>query len=182
MRSSVQKHGDNATSTFGHIRHFLPFGHGVKINNFFPNKNYTAYRNIYSNDNLKSKPVKETTEESFLNKNSSEISHEVENMTLAPKYEEHSTMMTTDGVIPIIKMETKEGPLVEIMATETTTTDYVTTESVNNLLQISNNYNKTNVGYEKNATTVEHLQQTISDRSPDSKVGSSYYSRVYVGF
>lgn len=57
----VNKHGDHAVSVTDHTRFFYPVGHNVKINHYFPGKDY-QYQKIEAPENDKiSKPVHEET-------------------------------------------------------------------------------------------------------------------------
>lgn len=59
VSKSVHKHGDHAYSIIGQTRHFSPIVSGVKINHFFPNKDYYYHEVMANSDSKAEVPVNE---------------------------------------------------------------------------------------------------------------------------
>lgn len=63
----MNHHGNNAVSVTGQTRYFYPVGHGIKINHYFPGKNY-QYQNLERPENTNdSRPVHEEKEPTVIN-------------------------------------------------------------------------------------------------------------------
>ncbi|XP_026740129.1 uncharacterized protein LOC113502675 [Trichoplusia ni] len=62
VSKTVNKHGNNAVSMTEHTRFFYPIGHGIKINHYFPNKNYHYQEMVKPEPNKESIPVYEEKE------------------------------------------------------------------------------------------------------------------------
>ncbi|XP_047507464.1 uncharacterized protein LOC125051293 [Pieris napi] len=161
VSNSVLNHGDNAYSTHGHTRQFLPIGKDIKINYFFPNKDQKQNNIDNASEIIESNPVTEAAQSS----------EEPEKVEKAEKG--IVTLPQTESVksieFPIVKMEAIESPIKLVQ----TNTDVVMPD----IVQIPD--------LEK-PLDAEHNLKTESKEpeSHDSDAASSYYhSRIYyVGF
>ncbi|XP_072940662.1 uncharacterized protein [Epargyreus clarus] len=174
VSKTVNKHSDAAYSVSGHTRQFLPIGQGVKINHFFPSKDY-QYQETKLNKEAASKPVQEATVESSLKPDESSIVAETREAVLpesVPQVNtEYQPIKTTDA--SIIKMDTVEGPSYKVLPADH---EKVNLEENVSVVPI------TEKSVKDSYTTQE--EQAHKEDPHDSEVASSYYhSKVYyVGF
>ncbi|RVE52434.1 hypothetical protein evm_002828 [Chilo suppressalis] len=180
VSKTINKHGDHAFSTFGQTRHF---GQGIKINHFFPGKNY-FYQEPQTIENKpaaeENKPVKEM-----------ENNKDSENkMILIESGNKMMVLQAVDVVTQIPNIE--ESPVVNMEAVESTPAKIVP-NVVSVVMESSSPSVEKSVEpvTEKVTVTNETVEtqkesQTEKDESPaDSETASSFYrhSRIYyVGF
>ncbi|KAM3962327.1 cuticular protein RR-2 motif 94 [Aphomia sociella] len=190
VSKSYNKHGDHAFSVFGQTREF---GHGVKINHFFPGKDY-YYQEVKKNEqetkDIEPKPVKEVILES-----KKEEQNNIVSTTEAPMAKEMSSNMiqpekvteVTEVTPAILKMEPVVGDVpIKIIPT------VLSMLMQNNAKLSAENVVMMPIIEEARQPITENnnkveIKDNIKDSdqsSPDSEVASSYYhSRIYyVGF
>ncbi|XP_013177622.1 PREDICTED: uncharacterized protein LOC106125088 [Papilio xuthus] len=185
VSKTVHKHGDHAFSIFGHTQHFMPLGQGVKINKFFPKKGYSPYNPIEINknlDNTATQTIEEIEVPAFESKNTSTVSDVTEKYepTNVPILE--TSTKASNYELPIIKMEAVEGPLVQVLPTEiSTTTNSIPDKDAESAYAYK--YSEKNEGYSLSGNNSTDEDTIVKEHYPDSEVASSYYSRIYyVGF
>ncbi|KAL0840230.1 hypothetical protein ABMA28_015519 [Loxostege sticticalis] len=190
VSKSFNKHGDHAYSVFGQTRQF---GQGVKINHFFPGKDY-YYQEPQTTESVpiekenkpvQPKPVMEVESEPKDSENKIEnkmILIEAGNKMMLLKPVEIVTQKpVTETEAPVVKVEVEGAPVkilpevVQMMMTNSGSLDTIDAGVPDKVEQPSNN--KTEIKQEQESEKVE--------TAPDSDVASSYYhhSRIYyVGF
>ncbi|XP_052738482.1 uncharacterized protein LOC112058210 [Bicyclus anynana] len=181
VSKSVHKHGDHAFSIFGHTRHFLPIGSGIKINQFFPSKNYHYQEFKASSDNAEDKPVNEQqvdAKEDELN-----IQNETETTEKSIVEAEHNT----ETVEQAARAESVEVP---VKAIEASLPVAIKDENINKDAEIvspmpivENSAAYPSKLIDNNKVHNHHHQENHHDHT-DSEVASSYYhSKIYyVGY
>ncbi|VVC93501.1 unnamed protein product [Leptidea sinapis] len=171
VSKSFNKHGDRAYSVIGHTRQFLPTGHGIKINQFFPNKDHKHQEPLTENDDsIEKKPVQEAVETAPINeKPEIKVVHE------EPAVEFDSIKQTES---PIVKMEIVEGPSFEVAPTISNEESYK--KPANEATEPAPEKK------DQSSEIIKHDGEKVHsvDHQQDSDVASSYYhSKVYyVGF
>ncbi|XP_035429010.2 uncharacterized protein LOC118262018 [Spodoptera frugiperda] len=176
VSKTVNKHGDHAVSVTDHTRFFYPVGHGIKINHYFPGKNY-QYQQLEQKENINErKPVHEEREPEVVKNeeptkmvviNSAEnvmlVEEPVPETTPLPKAEVVETVQVVPAVVSVIT----PTPENEKINNEIPTTAAEKTEEP-----------------PKEITTPAEDQAPKEDQPSDSEVASSFYhSRIYyVGF
>ncbi|XP_022121884.2 uncharacterized protein LOC110997841 [Pieris rapae] len=162
VSKSVLNHGNNAYSTHGHTRQFLPFGKDIKINYFFPNKDQRQNNIDNASEIIDSNPVTEAVLSS----------EEPESVEMVEK-DINNPLAQTESVksieFPIVKMEALESPIKLVK----TNTEVVMPDIVQN------------PELEKPLDAEYNLKtESKEPEGRDSDAASSYYhSRIYyVGF
>lgn len=178
VSKSINKHGDHAFSVYGQRREF---GSGVKINHYFPGKNYFFQENKRTENKEESKPVKEAAQELFKPVESKPTQLEDKEKTQSTRLEsEVASEMNT----PVLKVETVEPAPVKIIPTVLSmivqNNDKSTSDSVV-MMPVVEDLNT--------APTEKPVTDDVIKANPepvlDSDAASSYYhhSRIYyVGF
>lgn len=182
VSKSVHKHGDHAFSIFGHTRHYLPIGSGIKINQFFPSKNYHYQESITSHENHEDKPVNEQQAEPNNEELINLYNERVETTVKTIAEEGEHIPEATEA--PVSNTEPVEGP-VEVHHTSAVPLPVAYhNENINNDAE---NIHKMPV-VEKTAAypskIVNNEKIHKEDHHPDSELASSYYhsKTYYVGF
>lgn len=179
VSKSINKHGNNAYSTFGHTRYFYPIGNGVKINHYFPGKDYN---------------YQEPKNHHKVEKENKPITEDIETENVEPKMvlvEAGNQVMLHE---PMQAVEPKDTPTVK---TEEGDTSIKVMPVVSMLMQnkmpveinseSSQNGKVMTVVDKAESRSLKELVETNKDQksqkeepSPDSEVASSYYqSRIY---
>ncbi|XP_028169628.1 uncharacterized protein LOC114359425 [Ostrinia furnacalis] len=192
VSKTVNKHGDHAYSVFGETKHF---GQGVKINHYFPGKDYYYQEQVTTesapiemeNKPVQPKPVKEVGTESNDSENKMILIEAGNKMMLLKPVE-----IVTQP--PAAKPESVPEPVVKVEAVEAATVKSMP-EVVSMMIANSGSLDTINtVVAEKTEQTApetenkepkETPKQIKEETASDSDVASSYYrhSRIYyVGF
>ncbi|KOB67128.1 Cuticular protein CPR99 [Operophtera brumata] len=183
VSKTVNKHGDHAFSITGHTRYFYPVGHGIKINHYFPNKDYSG-KNVYASETepeeTGGEPILEAETPKVSNDNNNIFVDNEDNVTVlkpvelkkSPEENEVSKLSvkaeeTSVKVVPAVVSMIMHKP-------EKANEEITVTAAVDDTDQVPVDVPK--FEEEKKAEKVEP--------SSDSEVASSYYhSRIYyVGF
>lgn len=183
VSKTVNNHGDHAYSITGHARHFYPIGHGIKINHYFPERDYTS-KNVYTSEtepNVNEKPVSETEESKIINDGKMIY---IENGNIMVSKPEMSENMQEKVEIsnPLLKVEKTS---VKVVPTVVSMTMLKTKPEEGNEEITFAGENKTdNQVKEEVPKLVEEKKSSKEEQSSDSEVASSYYhSRIYyVGY
>lgn len=179
VSKSINKHGGHAYSVFGHTRQF---GQGVKINHYFPGKDY-YYQEPQSENKpvekeTKPKPVQEVEPENK-DDNKMILIESGDKMMLLQSLEVVS-QNPVEKASPIVKVEPVEGAPVKIVP-----------GVVSMLVKNTNALDSTDMGTDKVDSSTEKIEAKVEEKPEkedtvsDSDVASSYYhhSRIYyVGF
>lgn len=110
VSKTVNKHGDHAISVADHTRFFYPVGHNIKINHYFPGKDY-HYQEIEKPGNDKiTKPVYEEstvpkTEDSKMFEIESQGEEDKRVLAEPMKVEEPTNESALKEVAPVLKAE-----------------------------------------------------------------------------
>lgn len=170
---------------FDHTRHFYPtsFGHGIKINHFFPTKDYGYHDHskteseIQENEN---KPVKEKQETDKHENNQMVFVNGKQMLVLKPVKAEESVK----EMAPIVKTDVVENSPVKMMPALVTMIMKEASSKMNaEAAPVPPEIEKTETPTASENETNEH-HESHKEEPSDSDVASSYYhSRVYyVGF
>ncbi|CAH1644419.1 unnamed protein product [Spodoptera littoralis] len=175
VSKTVNKHGDHAVSVTDHTRFFYPVGHGIKINHYFPGKNY-QYMELKENNNER-KPVHEEREPEVVKDeeptkmvliNSAEnvmlVEEPVQETTPLPKAEVVDTVQVVPAMVSVIAPNSEN-------------------DKDSNEISTATDVKKIEEPPKEPSTPVED-QTPKEDQPLDSDVASSFYhSRMYyVGF
>ncbi|CAH2230497.1 jg18600 [Pararge aegeria aegeria] len=183
VSKSVHKHGDHAFSIFGHTRHFLPIGSGIKINQFFPSKNYHYQEFKSNNANIENKPVNEQQAEV------TEDEHNVQSDTIetGDKLVADVEQNAEAAEVPVAREESVEEPVKILQAS---VPDVIKDDNINKDAEHINQMPvvEKSVAHPSKPIDSEkvHYHQNTEGHHDhaDSEVASSYYhSKIYyVGF
>lgn len=184
VSKSFNKHGDHAYSVFGHTRQF---GQGVKINHYFPGRNYyyqepqVTGKPVEKVDKpVKPKPVQEAESENKDSENKMILIESGDKMMLLQPMEV-VTQKPAQEETPVVKIEAVEGAPVKI-GPGVVSTETVNTGTLDSTEVVAANSEST---VDKMETNEEQKAEKKEDTVSDSDVASSYYhhSRIYyVGF
>lgn len=177
VSKTVNKHGDHAVSYSGHARHFYPIGHGIKINHYFPGKDY-KYNEAEKNENetveKESKPVSEISSEKVETMKGGDVEGEIKEK-VSEKKEMEMQSIVSEGDSAQLKV--KEIPTVVPMLMQQIPKE---NEESMVLMPVVEPVLKDTLT--ENTTIVNEDQATMKkeDLASDSELASSYYhSRVY---
>ncbi|KAH9643761.1 hypothetical protein HF086_010471 [Spodoptera exigua] len=176
VSKTVNKHGDHAVSVMDHTRFFYPVGHGIKINHYFPGKNYQYQQMEQKENNNEKKPVHEERESDVI------------------KDEEPTKMMLINSADKVMLVEepiqeTTPLPKADVVETVQVVPAMVSVitpnpenEKINNEISMTDVKKTEESAKEPSATTEDQVPK--EDQPLDSEVASSFYhSRIYyVGF
>ncbi|KAL4710385.1 hypothetical protein ACJJTC_008787 [Scirpophaga incertulas] len=173
VSKTVNKHGDNAYSVFDETRHF---GKGIKINHFFPGKEY-YYQEHPTPENKTTENEKKPDNEIDDRKDNKMLVIETGNkmMVLQP-LEAVMPQMSSKDEAPIVKIEPAEITPIKTLTDVSMPADTKKPmDSVSDKIDIANNL----------IDTKDQQRTDDAAVASDSDVASSYYrqSRIYyVGF
>lgn len=177
VSKTLNKHGDHAVSYSGHARHFYPIGHGIKINHYFPGKDY-KYNEAEKNENetveKESKPVSEISSEKVETMKGGDVEGEIKEK-VSEKKEMEMQNIVSEGDSAQLKV--KEIPTVVPMIMQQIPKE---NEESMVLMPVVEPVLKDTLT--ETPTTVNEDQPTMKkeDLASDSELASSYYhSRVY---
>ncbi|XP_047527318.1 uncharacterized protein LOC125064374 [Vanessa atalanta] len=180
VTKSVNKHGDNAYSVIGHTRQFLPFGNGIKINHFFPNKNYHYQEYKSGTEDVEDIPINEKAIDLKQDERQKSVKEEQGDkmIQLTPVIIQNTNKSTE---IPIVKMNPVEIVQASVMDAVVDEKQQKETENMTQMPveEITSNPTQSELS---DMSETENLQK--EEPRDDSEVASSYYhSRIYyVGF
>lgn len=184
VSNNFNKHGSHAFSTFSHTRHFFPIGNGIKINHFFPGKDYHYQEpKNYQKDEKESKAEK-LDEDKPESDEPTMVLVDADNkmMLLDPM-----PVVEPKEITPILKTEEIEAPVkvmpVISMIMQNKIPTEISPETVPEVEAMSIT-EKTETRSPKELVEINQDQKKNEEPSPDSEVASSYYhSRIYyVGY
>lgn len=177
VSKTVNKHGDHAVSYSGHARHFYPIGHGIKINHYFPGKDY-KYNEAEKNENetveKESKPVSEISSEKVETMKGGDVEGEIKEK-VSEKKEMEMQSIVSEGDSAQLKV--KEIPTVVPMIMQ-----QIPKENEESMVLMPVVEPVLKDALTETTTTVNEDQATMKkeDLASDSELASSYYhSRVY---
>lgn len=177
VSKTVNKHGDHAVSYSGHARHFYPIGHGIKINHYFPGKDY-KYNEAEKNENetveKESKPVSEISSEKVETMKGGDVEGEIKEK-VSEKKEMEMQSIVSEGDSAQLKV--KEIPTVVPMLMQ-----QIPKENEESMVLMPVVEPVLKDALAETTTTVNEDQATMKkeDLASDSELASSYYhSRVY---
>ncbi|CAG9784957.1 unnamed protein product [Diatraea saccharalis] len=183
VSKTVNKHGDHAISTFGQTRHF---GQGIKINHFFPGKDYYYQEPIIVENKStvdENKPVKENNKvENSDEKENKMILIDSGNKMMLLKTVEMVTQLPNKEVAPIVKMEAVEDAPMNMVP------NVVSVIMENTAAPVVDKAVEPSAEKATVIETVEPKQETQTekeDTAADSETSSSFHRHsrfYYVGF
>ncbi|CAB3243251.1 unnamed protein product [Arctia plantaginis] len=177
----INNHGDHAVSVSGHTQFFYPVGHNVKINHYFPGKDY-QYQEIKMSDHKISKPVHEETAVNNKDVKMVMIDSEDKLLAIEPMKEKEEIKDTArkDEKLAMQVDVTETIPIQVLPAVDPVIPDNSNDEKVNAepLNSVSMDQNS-NISPAKELSTENEIQNLNEKENSDSEVASSFYTTKY---
>ncbi|XP_047986098.1 uncharacterized protein LOC125226223 [Leguminivora glycinivorella] len=173
VSKTINMHGDHAVSYSGHARHFYPVGHGIKINHYFPGKNYKYHESSNMDNEIVEENNKPATEVKSEKSEENKIEKE-EKVSVVEKVEEKKTQ-------PDIKAESEEAPVNEMpavmsMIMQNAPVDMPTAEGMV-LIPVSSE--STDIVPKETVPVSEEPSKADKTMSDSEQASSYYHSRIY---
>lgn len=183
VSKTVNKHGDHAVSVTDHTRFFYPVGHGIKINHYFPGKNYHYQNTEKSVNNLDSIPVYEEKESATVkNEEAKMLVVDSGDNFILTQPEQVKEAKEEEPAPKSVEVEAVTVKVVPALVSINAPNSDSETENTENVLPV---VEKTeNVASKDLHTTVDDQPIEKKDKQMDSEVASSFYHSkfYYVGF
>ncbi|XP_063379443.1 uncharacterized protein LOC134666222 [Cydia fagiglandana] len=176
VSKSINMHGDHAVSYSGHARHFYPVGHGIKINHYFPGKDYKYHETpnavneiVEENNKPASNEVKSAKSDVTKNEGEDKVpvveKKEEKEMQPAVKVETEETPVKE--MPAVVSMMMQNAPSGEMPAAEGMVLIPVSAESIDTISK------------EPVSVTEEPASKKENSMSDSEQASSYYHSRIY---